>query len=333
MDDPLWTWPAWKFGMKQEDLFTKLHDQYNTYTIPIQDTEAFYCDIAEISYEAQTSAEFHHLASHHRQQRLSELNKSLESASFEIIGNPKLIEMPQWEHAVRLFQTNSLDSLVRYFASYLPTDHIWHASCQDSARAAAHAFPISPLTKRLYKRSKTNKAVGSGRQTLVLSSSIVLGRLPAKDKLPASDKALESTCLTALSSFSETAIKHTRPHEHSAYISHGVAALASGDGTSTMSDSDTFTRAQCRIKNTPNETTRLDKRLSTKITLKQVDLASKYSEGQRERCVDSQVSVFPEILTSSPADLSLLMSLQIPVASDGNIQVFTGVTMGLKRKR
>ncbi|WXC40197.1 hypothetical protein QX201_000035 [Fusarium graminearum] len=152
--------------------------------------------------------------------------------------------MPHWEHAVQLFQTNSLDSLVRYFASYLPTDHIWHATCQDSAGATAHAFPISPLTKRLHKRSKTNEAVDPGRQTLVLSSSMVFGRLSAKDELPASDKALESTCLAALSSFSETAIKHIRPHEHSAYISQGVAALAAGEGTSTMSDFDTFTRTR-----------------------------------------------------------------------------------------
>ena len=333
MDDPLWTWPAWKFGMKQEDLFTKLHDQYNTYTVPIQDTEAFYCDIAEISYEAQTPAEFHHLASHRRQRHLSELKKSLDCASFEIVGNPKLIEMPHWEHAVQLFQTNSLDSLVQYFASYLPTDHIWHAPCQDSAGATAHALTNSPLTKRLHKRSKTNEAVDAGRQTLVLSSSMVFGRLPAKDELPASDKALESTCLAALSSFSETAIKHTRPHEHSAYISQGVAALAAGEGRSTMSDFDTFTRTQCRIKNTPNETIQLEKRLSTKVSLKQVDLGRKYSEDQRERCVDSQVSAFPEILPSSPSDLSLSVSLRIPVESDGTFKVFNGVTTGLKRKR
>jgi hypothetical protein len=332
MDDLLWTWPAWKFGMKQEDLFTKLHDQYNTYTIPIQDAEAFYCDIAEISYEAQSTAEFHHLANHRRQQRLSELNKSLESASLEIIGNPKLIKMPQWEHAVRLFQTNSLDSLVRYFASYLPTDHIWHPPCQDSALAATHAFSTSPLPKRRCKRHKTNEAVGSGRQTLV-SSSMELGRLPAKDQLLASDKALESTCPAAFSSFSERAIKHTRPHEHSSYISHRVAVLTSGDGMSTMSDFDTFTRAQYRIKNTLNETVRLDKRLSTKIFLKQVGLASKHSGGQRVHCVDSQVSAFPETLTSSPPDLSLPVSLQIPVASDGISQVSAGVTVGLKRKR
>jgi hypothetical protein len=109
--------------------------------------------------------------------------------------------------------------------------------------------------------------------------------------------------------------------------------LTSGDGMSTMSDFDTFTRAQYRIKNTLNETVRLDKRLSTKISLKQADLASKHSGGQRMRCVDSQVSAFPETLTSSPPDLSLPVSLQIPVASDGISQVSAGVTVGLKRKR
>lgn len=100
-----------------------------------------------------------------------------------------------------------------------------------------------------------------------------------------------------------------------------------------MSDFNTFTRAQYRIKNTLNETVRLDKRLSTKITLKQVGLASKHWGGQRERYVDSQVSAFSETLTPSPADLSLPVSLQIPVASDGIIQVSAGVTVGLKRKR
>ncbi|KAH7137680.1 hypothetical protein EDB81DRAFT_800059 [Dactylonectria macrodidyma] len=39
MDDPSWAWPAWKFDMKRGDLFTKLHDQYNTYPSPIQDPD------------------------------------------------------------------------------------------------------------------------------------------------------------------------------------------------------------------------------------------------------------------------------------------------------
>ncbi|KAI5459489.1 hypothetical protein BGZ63DRAFT_391132 [Mariannaea sp. PMI_226] len=128
MDDSHWEWPAWKFKMKREDLFTKLHDQYNTYQSPIQDPNAFYHDIFEISQKANSPAEFHQLANNRRQQRLRELNDTLESASFEIIANPRLVGTPQWQHAIQLFRTNSLDSLVAYFASYLPTHHLWHPS-------------------------------------------------------------------------------------------------------------------------------------------------------------------------------------------------------------
>jgi hypothetical protein len=260
MDDPLWTWPAWKFDMKKEDLFTKLHDQYNTYPTPIQNTEAFYHDIAEISCEAQSTTEFHHLASNRRQQRLCELNNSLESASFEIIGNPNLIKMPQWEHAVQFFRTNSLDSLVRYFASYLPTGHIWHPLCQDSALAVTQAFPTSPLPKKRCRRTKTNEATGSRRQTL-LSPPMVLCRFPVKDE------SLDSARPAILSSVLEPEIKHTRPQEYSSYVSHGESAVSSGDGMSTMSNSDTFTTIKCRIKNTCNETVRPYKRLSTRLSL------------------------------------------------------------------
>ncbi|KAF5230525.1 hypothetical protein FANTH_13797 [Fusarium anthophilum] len=137
MDDPTYTWPAWKFGLKREDLSNKLHNQYNTYLAPIQSPEAFYHDISEIAHTARSAAEFHHLAHDRRQQRLNELNEALESASFEIIGNPRLIETPQWEHAIQLFRTNSLDSLVQYFASYLPQEHRWHPLHQDTALSGA----------------------------------------------------------------------------------------------------------------------------------------------------------------------------------------------------
>lgn len=137
MDDPAYTWPAWKFGLKREDLSHKLHDQYNTYLAPIQSPEAFYHDISEIAHTAHSATEFHRLAHGRRQQRLDELNEALESASFEIIGNPTLIDTPQWEHAIQLFRTNSLDSLVQYFASYLPQEHRWHPLHHDSALSGA----------------------------------------------------------------------------------------------------------------------------------------------------------------------------------------------------
>ena len=124
--DPSWIWPHWKFGLKREDLFSKLHDQYNTFPSSIQDPEAFHHDVFEISNEATSTDEFYRLLQDRKIQRLSELNTSLQSAAFEIIANPSLIGTEQWHHAAQLFRTQSLDSLVRYFASYLPETHPWH---------------------------------------------------------------------------------------------------------------------------------------------------------------------------------------------------------------
>lgn len=110
--------------MKRSDLFTTLHDQYNTFTFTIQDPEAFHHDVYEISRDADTSDDFHRLMAARQQQRLRELNESLESLAVEIIANPKLMETDQWQHALQLFRTKSFDSIVRYFASYLPDEYL-----------------------------------------------------------------------------------------------------------------------------------------------------------------------------------------------------------------
>ncbi|KAM5355308.1 hypothetical protein ACJ41O_001954 [Fusarium nematophilum] len=124
MDDPGWSWPAWKFGMKRDDLFTKLHDRYNTFTFNLQDPEAFHHDVYEISRDADTTDEFHRLMAERRTQRLHELHESLESLAVEIIANPKLMDSEHWQYALQLFRTKSFDSIVRYFASYLPENYL-----------------------------------------------------------------------------------------------------------------------------------------------------------------------------------------------------------------
>ncbi|KPM36483.1 hypothetical protein AK830_g10099 [Neonectria ditissima] len=124
MDDPGWSWPAWKFGMKRDDLFTKLHDQYNTFSFNIQDPEAFHHDVYEISRDADTPDEFHRLMADRQRQRLTELHESLESLAVEIIANPKLMDSEHWQYALQLFRTKSFDSIVRYFASYLPDGYV-----------------------------------------------------------------------------------------------------------------------------------------------------------------------------------------------------------------
>jgi hypothetical protein len=133
--------------MKRDDLFTKLHDEYNTFPSSIQDPEAFHHDVYEISNQAVSVNEFHDMMAHRKQQRLRELNDSLESAAVEIIANPSLMGTTQWQYALQLFRTKSLDSLVRYFASYLPDDHPWHRqSDTESTTSESASEGVESLT-------------------------------------------------------------------------------------------------------------------------------------------------------------------------------------------
>ncbi|OAA62157.1 hypothetical protein ISF_05166 [Cordyceps fumosorosea ARSEF 2679] len=129
MDEPGWAWPAWKFNMKRGDLFTSLHDQYNTVSFSLQDPEAFHHDVFELSHQADTAEEFHQLMAERKGQRTKEMNDCLESLAVEIIANPKLMGTDQWQHAVQLFRTKSYDSIVRYFASYIPEELVDEKQC------------------------------------------------------------------------------------------------------------------------------------------------------------------------------------------------------------
>lgn len=146
MEDPgEWAepWPYWKFGLKQNDLHDSLHIKYNTISSAIQDPEAFHHDVYELSTRADTLSEFEQLMEERKALRLKELNSMLEDASFQIVGCPRLIGTDQWPLAVQLFRTRSLDSLVRYFASYLPDEHPWYRE-SDSAGSNASS-PVSPV--------------------------------------------------------------------------------------------------------------------------------------------------------------------------------------------
>ena len=143
MDDPAWAWPAWKFGMKRDDLFTTLQDRYNTFTFTLQDPEAFHHDVSEISHDAETPEEFHRLMADRQRQRQRELSQSLETLAVEIIANPKLMGSEQWQHALQLFRTKSYDSIVRYFASYLPEEYLDHHETQSTSSTFSETDSVS----------------------------------------------------------------------------------------------------------------------------------------------------------------------------------------------
>lgn len=141
MEDTDFAWPSYKFGFKHSDLTTTLHDKYNTFTSTIQDPEAFHHDVWEISNEAESTEDFHRLMAERRDQRMQELNDTLETLAVEIISNPKLLDSKHWKYALQLFRTRSFDSIVRYFASYLPEDYedFRAASSTSSSFSEAHS--------------------------------------------------------------------------------------------------------------------------------------------------------------------------------------------------
>lgn len=147
MDDPGWSWPAWKFGLKRSDLFNSLHDQYNTFAFSLQDPEAFHADVYEISNEADTKDEFDRLMADRQQQRIRELHESLGSLAVEIIANPKLMDSEHWQYALQLFRTKSFDSLVRYFASYLPEGyHTRSSESRSGSMSSSYSDAASTYT-------------------------------------------------------------------------------------------------------------------------------------------------------------------------------------------
>jgi hypothetical protein len=139
MEDPDLAWPSYKFGLKHSDLTTTLHDKYNTFISTIQDPEAFHHDVWEVSNEADTTDDFHRLMSERRDQRMQELNDTLENLAVEIISNPKLLDSKHWKYALQLFRTRSFDSIVRYFASYLPEDYDDHRATSSASSSFSEA--------------------------------------------------------------------------------------------------------------------------------------------------------------------------------------------------
>ncbi|KAM3549375.1 hypothetical protein MY1884_008769 [Beauveria asiatica] len=144
MDEPGWAWPAWKFNMKRDDLFSTLHDEYNTVTFALQDPRAFHHDVLELSNQADTADEFHQLMAERKCQRANEINSCLESLAVEIIANPKLMGTDQWQHALQLFRNKSYDSIVRYFASYIPEEYMDEQHCpspvSDTSVSESHSI-------------------------------------------------------------------------------------------------------------------------------------------------------------------------------------------------
>ncbi|KAI9670785.1 MAG: hypothetical protein M1817_003896 [Caeruleum heppii] len=116
-------WPYWKFELAEEDI-TSFHDEYNTCAFAIQDKDAFGHDLNEMTTKASSIEQLKFLLDERRRSRLDELKGALDSIGLQLIADPSLFrnKTTQWIDAAGIFRSQSLDALVRYFASFLPAE-------------------------------------------------------------------------------------------------------------------------------------------------------------------------------------------------------------------
>lgn len=133
LDHPERRWPAWKFDMELNDLFTTLPCQFNSMTLPMLDADAFSRDISELSHLAHDRADFIRLLAERRDSRQRELQQVWLCAFREIATSPGLLgnDSAQWAHAMHIYRSKSFDAYVRYFAGFLLSTTSGPALAQD----------------------------------------------------------------------------------------------------------------------------------------------------------------------------------------------------------
>lgn len=146
-EQPQWRWPAWKFGMKCDDLFTTLHTQYNTYPAPLQDFEAFHHDICDISQLSSSIDDFRRHLAERKAQRIREMTNSWDDITPFITAAYSNLPDASWAPAVYFFRTRSFDSLVRLLASFLDPPDIAKDGPKPTIPTAS-ACLLEPLKER-----------------------------------------------------------------------------------------------------------------------------------------------------------------------------------------
>lgn len=192
LDHPNLWWPAWKFGMKPEDLFTTLPREFNCITLPILDADAFSRDIFELSRVAQDRESFIQLLAERRDSRKQELWNIWLYTFQQIASSPRLVDEKcgSWPHAMHIYHSKSFDSYIRYFADFVPPiEPDTPPPSLDSPPAPAatmftntmqpkHTTPSDPTSESLLQQPLPRVHSISRRRRDITRSSGVQKRLP-----------------------------------------------------------------------------------------------------------------------------------------------------------
>ncbi|KAL6807835.1 hypothetical protein GGI42DRAFT_340860 [Trichoderma sp. SZMC 28013] len=140
--DPEWRWPFRKFGLRHRDLFTTLHDRFNTQTLPLQDLPAFHSDVCELVLECDTLEEFYSALEKRKEKRIRQLRTAWSDIAHIISSRPAIMackvcyednfedtERPpgslnhtrieRWWSFIQYARTPSFDNIVAFFDGYV----------------------------------------------------------------------------------------------------------------------------------------------------------------------------------------------------------------------
>ncbi|KAL6896345.1 hypothetical protein GGI43DRAFT_428943 [Trichoderma evansii] len=79
-----WDWPWRKFNLDPEDLFTTLHDRFNTRKLPVQDPGSFHRNVIECVTISDTLDDFYFNLEQRKAQRIEEIDSAWESVKSTI---------------------------------------------------------------------------------------------------------------------------------------------------------------------------------------------------------------------------------------------------------
>jgi hypothetical protein len=123
-EEPQYLQQSWRIGYELKDVFSILHEKFNTVPMFIQDRDAFYSDVAELISNASDKEDFDAKLQERREQRLKELKDFERNIKSWMIRGHSPLNDDQMKAFIDLCREASLNSLILFLTSLLvPNKH------------------------------------------------------------------------------------------------------------------------------------------------------------------------------------------------------------------
>ncbi|KAI1818214.1 hypothetical protein GGS20DRAFT_345638 [Poronia punctata] len=117
--DKTFFWPCWKFKMEIDEIFSTLHNKFNTWPAPIQTWHAFHADVLDVSSTANTREELFAGLEKRTKQRMQEMTSAWEGLGCHLAGGKTVLNNEQWGLVLQLTRTKGLDAMLAFLHSFL----------------------------------------------------------------------------------------------------------------------------------------------------------------------------------------------------------------------